>query len=206
MCSTNIHEHELHYDVGRIALASRSTLNIDIRHLQVRVFNGRQERSRRGHHCRETLQRSSPSSAGATAWHVPAGNRTSASMVEGEHSSKELFGTSTWARDSTFHTMKHPVYRKPWQNLPSVGISLVVCYSTERKDDRERWVGGGGRDYPFRKQSLTSGHSGEERETARDKREGGGDWQGCALQLRQEGMGSDRTVLLLLRQEEMMDW
>jgi hypothetical protein len=35
MCYMNI--HELHQGVGQIALASHSTLNIDIRHLQVHV-------------------------------------------------------------------------------------------------------------------------------------------------------------------------
>jgi hypothetical protein len=34
-----MNKYELHQDVGRIALASSSTLNIDIRNLQVRVFN-----------------------------------------------------------------------------------------------------------------------------------------------------------------------
>ncbi len=50
------HEHtdELHKDLGQIALASRSTLNNDIRHLQVRVFTFKQDRSRRGHHYGET--------------------------------------------------------------------------------------------------------------------------------------------------------
>jgi hypothetical protein len=40
--------HELHLDVGQIALASRSTLNIDIRHLQVRLFTVEQFKSFHG--------------------------------------------------------------------------------------------------------------------------------------------------------------
>jgi hypothetical protein len=46
--------HVLHHDVGRIALASHSTLNIDIGHLQVCVFTVKQDRSRRGHHYGKT--------------------------------------------------------------------------------------------------------------------------------------------------------
>jgi hypothetical protein len=52
----NIHEHKW------TALASRSTLNIHIIHLYVRLFNVRQDRSRRGHHYEDTWPRSSPSS------------------------------------------------------------------------------------------------------------------------------------------------
>ncbi len=66
-----LHEHtwthiELHQDVGRIALASRSAINIDIRHLQVCLFNVRQDRWLRGHHYGENWPRSSPSSNRAT--------------------------------------------------------------------------------------------------------------------------------------------
>jgi hypothetical protein len=43
-------------DVGRIALAGRSTLNIDIRHLQVREFTVKKDRSRGCHHYGETRQ------------------------------------------------------------------------------------------------------------------------------------------------------
>jgi hypothetical protein len=52
-CMRCINIHELHKDVSRITLASLS-LNIDIRHLHVRVFDVRQEKSRRGHRHRET--------------------------------------------------------------------------------------------------------------------------------------------------------
>ncbi len=42
---TDMNTHELHLDVGRIALASCSTLNIDIRRLQVRILTVKQDRS-----------------------------------------------------------------------------------------------------------------------------------------------------------------
>jgi len=58
---TYMNTHELHYDVGWLALACRSTLNIDIIHLQVRVFTVKQDRSLQGHHYGETWPRSSPS-------------------------------------------------------------------------------------------------------------------------------------------------
>jgi hypothetical protein len=54
--------HELHYDVCWIALSSHSTLNIDIRHLQVYVFTVKKDRSHRGHYYGETWPRPSPSS------------------------------------------------------------------------------------------------------------------------------------------------
>ncbi len=36
--------HELHQDVDRIALASRSTLNIEISYLEVRIFTVKQDK------------------------------------------------------------------------------------------------------------------------------------------------------------------
>ncbi len=60
---TYINTHKLHQDVGGIAVENCSTLNIDIRHLQICFFNVRQDRSRRGHHYGETWLTSSLSSS-----------------------------------------------------------------------------------------------------------------------------------------------
>jgi hypothetical protein len=47
----------LHDEQTWAALASRSTLNIDTRLLQVRIFTDEQDRSRWGHHYGETWPR-----------------------------------------------------------------------------------------------------------------------------------------------------
>ncbi len=79
------------------ALASRSSLNVDIRHMQVGVFNVRQDRSRRGHHYEETWPRSFPSSSRGPETDMstcPGWKLNPAHppwWEAGEHSSKVLF-------------------------------------------------------------------------------------------------------------------
>ncbi len=84
--------HDLRYDGCQIALACCSTLNINIRHLNVGMSNVRQDKSRQGNTYGETWPRSSPSFTRATQdWHMPARNWTQASTVGGKYYSKELF-------------------------------------------------------------------------------------------------------------------
>ncbi len=72
--------------LGWIALANRSNRNIDTRHLQVRIFTVKQDGSHRGHMTKVISIRYYRS----WDWHVQAGNRTRASAVDGECSSKEV--------------------------------------------------------------------------------------------------------------------
>ncbi len=69
---------------------SRSTLNIDIRHLQVRVLTVKRDRSCRVHHYGESWPRSSPSSF-AWDWFIVGRDRSQGYMVGDDHSSNQLF-------------------------------------------------------------------------------------------------------------------
>ncbi len=85
---TYMNTHELHCS----PLASRSVLNIDIRHLQVRIFTVKQDISHKGHQCGDTWPRSSPSITWGPETDMSwPGNKPGPSAVGGEHSSKELF-------------------------------------------------------------------------------------------------------------------
>ncbi len=105
MCFMSILQHTWTalLDVGRTALASCLSLNIGIRHLQVRVSNVRQYISCRGHHYGETWPRSSPSSTRAPEPEPEAGlPRWEASTLAKSYSNRELMLLRTWARDILF--------------------------------------------------------------------------------------------------------
>jgi hypothetical protein len=100
---TYMNTHELHSS----PLASRSILNIDIRHLQVHIFKVKQDISQKGHQCGDTWPRSSPS--------VTWGPETDMSWLGTE--SRPLLWEATTLATSYSNTMliaMRNIY-SPWQ-------------------------------------------------------------------------------------------
>ncbi len=99
MCYMNIHEHTLTAPGCRpnsslvLAWHQQSICQLPRhQHLQVRAFTVKQDRSRRGYHLWTDLTKViSILNYRSQDCHIPAGNRTRASTVGGEHSKKEPF-------------------------------------------------------------------------------------------------------------------
>ncbi len=98
---TYMNTHELHKDVGRIAIARHQLSICQLprhQHLQVRAFTVKQDRSHRGHHYEETWPRSSSSKTRGPRTDM---SRSEASTPEKSHSNSLLiaiWNIYIWAR------------------------------------------------------------------------------------------------------------
>ncbi len=85
--------------------------------MQVRVFTVKQDRSRRGHRYEETSKLEVPRL-------TSVGNRTRASALGGEHSSKELFEQYVNSHSEHLHMSARPVENA----RDNIIISIILLY------------------------------------------------------------------------------